>query len=522
MKLLRLILINISLTSILLVVAGTKEVEASMENTIRVGLESRYTNASTVELANNSVFFGEVGAEGMNIRGFLQSNNGIRVIVDNAYYLDMAHAFGGFEEALAAAMLYESALVHMNEWGFGIYIGPFYSIEEAQRNQTVYGGTITSPHPFQIRLTNGVRNIMVADTHLLFIDGNNELLNLGGRRYRGMMELGRQIGDGITPVNIVDVEEYLYSVVPSEMPALWHIEALKAQAVTARSFTFTSRGSHNHLGYELVDTIFSQVYAGVEAEHENSTRAVRETNGIMAFHNNVPILGTYFSSSGGFTESSEYVWIEAVPYLRAVADTFEQGAMEWTRSFALSEINNLANNQNINVGQIQSVSIAGSTPGGRVASLVLQGTNGSHVLEGENIRTFFSGSAEGSLESRTFEIVDGVVGNYKPVSLETFIASNTEVAVERFATGSFVLSSGGELSELLENANFSVLNIFGLFNSSGSSEEVTQSSGEWVTFSGRGWGHGVGMSQFGANAMANQGFNFAQILEHYFTGIVVR
>ena len=520
MRILRLILINISLTAILFMVAS-KNVEVVYADTIRIGLESRYNNAQMIDMTNTALFFGTDVAGEFAISGQMNSPAGFSVLVDNAYYLDLGIVVPSFDEAYALQSGYGKAVVHfMTDGQFGIYVGPFGDMVDAMETQSTYGGTVTAPHSGQIRVVAGEQNLLVADAPLQLIDATGALMLLGGRSYRGIMEIGRQTGAGITPVNIVDVEMYLYSVVPSEMPASWNIEAVKAQAVTARSYTFTSRGSHAHLGYELTDTVVSQVYSGVDTEHPNSTRAVDETRGIMAFYNDVPILGTYFSSSGGYTESSEYVWIEAVPYLRAVSDNFEQGAMEWERSFSLSEINQLAASQNLGIGHITSVSTSGDTPGGRVLNLNLHGELGTHTLTGESIRTFFSGSAEGSLQSRMFSIVEGIGSEVSTGGdFDTLIVAGSQMDIQRQSRGSAILSASG-LSEL--GTELSVLSSRGIFGSRGATQNMTQSTGDRVSFAGRGWGHGVGMSQFGANSMANQGFDYRQILQHYYTGVVVR
>jgi len=314
-------------------------------------------------------------------------------------------------------------------------------------------------------------------------------------------------------------------------------------------------------------------------EHPNSTAAVLGTVGLLAWHGDQVILATYFSSSGGATENSEDVWIEAVPYLRSIIDSHETGAMEWERRFTMSQLTQLASANSLNIGTVTAVSLY-HADNGRVRRLTLHGHT-DYSIEREAIRTFFNSSADGSLQSRNFfmrnaqatgtvhvapsvlaaatpiqslAISDASVTNWfdnefsgaqntEQVQVLTYIysvdAHGNPVRTEQLLSISGWnpnLPPAGEVGSVPmpvfapslptpdpaappmtptapDNPNFSP---------EGEYLWVSRSTGYVIELDGRGWGHGVGMSQFGAHSMAQQGFNHLQILQHYYVGVAIR
>ena len=488
-------------------------------STIRIGLESRYLNAWSVVIPNSSLTVGTPLGYGFVAPAHITGQN-FRVLVDNNYYLQTDTVFEDFHTAVAAIEGFTNRFVGVDGNGFSVIVGPFTTASAARDQAAQLSYSVIYASNTRVMLMDGQTPVLKSAGPLHFTDTYGQFMQIGGRSYRGIIELGRHTGQGITPVNIVDIEEYLFSVVPSEMPALWHIEALKAQAVAARSFTHYRRGSHSHLGYELCDTIFSQVYAGTENEHDNSTRAVQETQGVKIFHGGNVILATYFSSSGGVTENSENVWLEALPYLRSVADNYEVGGMVWERRFTLTQLTNLASS--FGIGTVNSVTIT-HTPAGRVSSLILNGSSGRHYVEREHIRTFFAPTADGSLPSRNFTMTGTqTTGQTAPQStLDTVvIAENDNTTLHADPNTLFAIGAYGARSYI--DANVVIAGATTTIGIQPQPESITQSTTYAIVFTGRGWGHGVGMSQFGANSMALLGFDHIQILQHYYSGVEVR
>jgi stage II sporulation protein D len=149
-------------------------------------------------------------------------------------------------------------------------------------------------------------------------DEQNSPLLFNGKSYRGHLEVFANSRGSLTVVNVVDLEEYVRGVVPNELspggfPAL---EALKAQAVAARTYAISNRGRFASDGFDLLPTTRSQVYGGLSTEHPLTDRAVGETRGIIATYNGEPINALYTSTCGGRTENVENIFSEHVPYLR--------------------------------------------------------------------------------------------------------------------------------------------------------------------------------------------------------------
>lgn len=143
-------------------------------------------------------------------------------------------------------------------------------------------------------------------------------LRFNDKPYRGKIEVFANTRGALTVVNVIGLEDYVRGVVPNELspggyPA---IEALKAQAIAARTYALRNRGQFSSEGYDLLPTTRSQVYRGLSSEHPLSSRAVEETRGMIATYNGEPINALYTSTCGGRTENSENIFNDAVPYLR--------------------------------------------------------------------------------------------------------------------------------------------------------------------------------------------------------------
>ncbi|HEY0384556.1 MAG TPA: SpoIID/LytB domain-containing protein, partial [Pyrinomonadaceae bacterium] len=149
-------------------------------------------------------------------------------------------------------------------------------------------------------------------------DESNAPVRLNDKPYRGRLEVFANGQGLLTVVNVIGLEDYVRGVVPNELspgsyPA---IEALKAQAVAARTYAVRNRNQFASDGFDLLPTTRSQVYGGLSTEHPLSTRAVEETRGVVATYRGEPINALYTSTCGGRTENAENIFNEATPYLR--------------------------------------------------------------------------------------------------------------------------------------------------------------------------------------------------------------
>ncbi|HHE04663.1 MAG TPA: SpoIID/LytB domain-containing protein, partial [candidate division WOR-3 bacterium] len=178
------------------------------------------------------------------------------------------------------------------------------------------------------------------NTELYFIPSNPQsYLSYKGRDYRGIFTL-KALSSGIVLVNTIYIEDYLKAVVPSELSPydFPELEALKAQAIAARTYAVRNMDSNADLGYDLGDTPKSQFYLGMNAEHPISNQAVRETKGEVAVYRGKLINALYTSTCGGRTEDVENIFSgPALPYLRSTSCVYEK-QREWqiesNKSFA--------------------------------------------------------------------------------------------------------------------------------------------------------------------------------------------
>ena len=280
------------------------------------------------------------------------------------------------------------------------------------------------------------------------------VLSANGQPYRGVIELRRTPAARLTAINEVSIEQYLYGVIKGEIDPRWPPEAVKAQAVAARTLAFenlvSARAKYPSEGYVLRATTDSQVYLGVAGEDPAAITAVDATRGVVATFRGKPIFAAYHSNSGGHTEDSENVWGTPHPYLRGVPDPYalDEPGTQWTARLSLSTIEAGLRRLGVYATGLVAIEPGRVTAWGRAVTV--------RLLE------------EG--------------GRTQEVGANQF----------RLAVGPGVIRS----------------TMFAITR-----------DGADMNFAGRGSGHGVGLDQWGARAMAVQGFTFEQILSYYYTGI---
>ena len=219
---------------------------------------------------------------------------------------------------------------------------------------------------------------------------------VNGAPYRGYITLLKK--NGLTVINNIQVEDYLYGVVPKEMPSNWPAEALCAQSVAARTFALKNRKRHSEEGFDLCNTSHCQVYEGMSAEMRTTTEAVNNTRGEVLFYKGAIIDALFHTDSGGMTESSENVWGSSVPYLRAVTETQMQ-TQPWNRSISMASFVQKIEVDGKILGTLREIRLSplligkdseDRTPSGRVRSMEFIGSKGRVILSGNDLRSMFS------------------------------------------------------------------------------------------------------------------------------------
>ena len=324
--------------------------------------------------------------------------------------------------------------------------------------------------------------------------------------YHGAFELVQKPDHtGFYLVNLVEIQEYLKGVVPNEMPIRFGLEALKAQAVAARNYVLTPR-IQAYEEFNVVDSVSSQVYFGANTESDLATRAVIETDGVVALYDDELILALYSSTAGGYTESYAYAFSDPKtktfpsihkPYLVAVPDKeyFEKlDDEEKAKEFYASRV-----------------------PSYDIESPYYRWQKKWAVGELENVlkKTLVAQSKTGFINP-IFKEGDNL-GQIKDIKVMRRGASGKVIELDLMTTkGCYRISKELVIRRVFQKDGVSLPSANIVF------EKELDSYGNVVdiTVSGGGFGHGVGMSQYGAGFLATKmNQPYYNILRHYYTGI---
>ena len=211
---------------------------------------------------------------------------------------------------------------------------------------------------------------------------------VNGVDYRGNIAFFDKEGR-LSAVNELDVELYLYGVLPKEVIALWPEESLKSQAVISRSFALKNLSHHSKEGYDLCDTTHCQVYGGVESEHRRTNDAVNKTRGEVLFYEG-KLASTFFHGScGGHTENIEDVWGGKAPeYLRGRSVKYANSPAKdyWKNGVGESLVRRKLNEAGYDVGEIHKIRMVGRTRSGRTKELKIQGDRGTAEVQAGKFR----------------------------------------------------------------------------------------------------------------------------------------
>ena len=317
-----------------------------------------------------------------------------------------------------------------------------------------------------------------------------------GKEYRGYIYAERRSDATLLIINYVGTDDYVSSVLGKEMSYSWPKEALKAQAVCARNFVLCRGNAHKAYGFDVCSTTHCQVYGGVASEHQNTRQAVEETKGILATYKDEIVALYFYATSGGETEDVENVWGSAYGYLRGVDDQYENpqkaSKYNWTVNFTRADVEAKLKNAGVDIGTLKNITVDSSTKSGRVTKMTFHGTKENYSVKLEKCRTILG------LYSQKFTVSsdsDSILMTTGGAAVNPLYACTSEG--DKPVAGYSVIYSGGTQG-YIQRGN---------------------SNAENYIINGGGYGHGVGMSQWGARGMAENGFTYEEILNHYFTDI---
>ncbi|WP_282062123.1 SpoIID/LytB domain-containing protein [Bacillus pumilus] len=344
--------------------------------------------------------------------------------------------------------------------------------------------------PYQLNISNGkisLKGIKTYNTVRVVPEkySTKNILQIAGKPYLGSVNFAIESGYIRPTLENIPFEDYLKGVVPNEMPASWHVEALKAQSVGARTYSVKS------IGKVVPDTTAFQVYGGYNW-YTNSTKAVDATKGKVLKYNNQLISATYYSSNGGYTEASEEVWANALPYLVAKKDT-KDPVNAWTLKLSKKQL-----------GTTLTASKAASqwSKAKETNATDLAGLK-SWLLK--NKETAASDMKIASISSLTFS------GKTKGQRAKTVSIKLTYHLKNK--TGTYAVNKSTTASMKMTEFR----SIMGATKVKSTFASVKNNTNDF-TISGKGYGHGIGMSQYGAKARAESGNSYSSILSFYYPG----
>lgn len=328
-------------------------------------------------------------------------------------------------------------------------------------------------------------------------------LKNGTSYYMGVLCVCHNSAGGLNLINVLDVENYIKGIVPYEMSPSWPLEALKAQAVCARNYAYQNLNKHSSQGFDLCSGVHCQAYGGTALMCALTNRAVEETAGQVLCYDGELAELYYHSSSGGMTENVENIWVKAIPYLVAVDTPYEhlEELKNGYYSYAVTydELTELLQSKGCDVDQVVDIYVEKYTEAGNVYSVIVVDKDGSTIrLEKENCRLKLSPY----VRSQRFDILKD----------DRFWMGEDQVST--LTSGRlYTIDGQGKIGCLSSIKGAAVLTGDGLAGVD--LEEGNQNS---VTFSGAGLGNNVGMSQYSAKGMAEEGWTFDKILAHFFPG----
>jgi stage II sporulation protein D len=355
--------------------------------------------------------------------------------------------------------------------------------------------------------------------------------------YRGAMEVGRGATTaGLPPpirvnlFNIVEVEDYVPGVVANESIASFTVEALKAQAVAARGYAIANIGNYIARGYpfDIVDSSASQVYRGVVSEHVNAVTAASETLGLVASANGRIISAMYSSSFGGHSEDNEWISFTLnrtaggapTTYLRGIYDGVEP-APDLSTEAGIDTFWRFNPPASLIYDECTWTGVGTSSVGNtfsrwrfNLSAALIK----SRMTDGNSVRVSPTGSRAG-------DITDVVITQRGGASKRAVVARVT------FNTGVYEIRGWEGLRQVLGRTatpagapracgTSQLPNNFVLNNPS-LLDQTKKADGtlELLTVYGGGWGHNMGMSQYGAHGRGKLGQSFIEILKAYYTGV---
>ncbi|MDP8266091.1 MAG: SpoIID/LytB domain-containing protein [Candidatus Aceula meridiana] len=272
---------------------------------------------------------------------------------------------------------------------------------------------------------------------------------INNRRFRGEIDIIKNVNNHLLVVNVIDLENYIKGVLYHEISDRWPLEAIKAQAIAARTYALYSMQNSKSPFYDVRSDIYSQVYGGRTSEKYRTNIAVERTAGLVLVYRDKILPAFYHATCAGHTENVAALWDNNLPPLRGVVCNFckKSPHYSWKKNMRLKDIQDKLNEKGYAFGRITHMQVLDRNPSGRITTI--------KITTDDDKQTIVSGK------------------EFRDIVGPNVIRSN----------------------------NY-----------------VIDMKGYYVDFLGRGWGHGVGLCQWGAYFMSREGYSYDEILSFYYPG----
>ena len=518
-------------------------------------VELARTDPGTIQVAvlkTQNLYWGTVGGK-QTYSSSITSD-----VLVGCYHVQIPGSYN-YESAQAEASRYDSGFVAWIDGAYQVRSGAYGTEAEAK------AALASLPEGARVVYTSayGMNVVKTGTNRILFQYDCGESGRLGifpdvtnaaeprtwfsGYKYRGGFQYHRRTGGNLTVVNVLELEDYINGVVCYEMGREWPLEAIKAQAICARTYVLKNLNKHNSYGFDICPSDSCQVYHGMGSNKPDygpsdvSMRAVAETAGLVAKYNGRLAEVFYVSSFGGASEDAKNIWgtdtVNEYPYLRGVVDPYEADLNDrnsmspWTKTYTAAQLTQQLQKYGLGMGtSVKQLDLTYSQLGNVIQVTVRWANGQSSTISASNIRSRFD------IMSIRFTVNGAGTGSGTSSNGPATPASGSDLYINGSKVSGgmedrYVISGSGKVAEAGEDiyaitgtGSVSQIGTAGtdpdIPVTQPGSGTVTVSGGTY-TFNGGGWGHQVGMSQYGANAMARRGFTGSEIVMFYFPGVQV-
>lgn len=505
-------------------------------NTVKVGL---YYGGSALASANleNAVGSGYSFGYFNSSRAFVSlgatAETKLTMTPSSGYRIQLSQKYSDFSAAAEAAAAYTGAYPAYVSGSYYVRLSGYSSAATAEAARQSMGVSGTA-------VAAGTTGTLVKNTDTggsVFEFDMQGLYNLGiqpsgqgskattwfkGYRYYGGFEYARITGGNLNVMNVVNLEDYVKGVIPYEMSAGWPTEALKAQAVCARTYVCRTTKHLKTYGFDVCASTDCQVYHGMSKASASSDGAVDATAGMRLYYNGSLVDAVYFSSDGGATEDAKNVWGTTADYLIGKTDPYESTitipSYAYSVTYTAAQMTAILQKNGYSIGTVRNAYVSQFTNMGNAYQVTFVDTTGKILtVTGSKCCSALYSSAYGkSIRSMRFKISGGTgetkgSGGYYVNGASSKLNSLNGISMIS-GSGAVSAYSGGDPYVITSSGKAAL---------SAASGSASTASADSFVVSGTGYGHNVGMSQYGAYAMAKKGLSYMDILNFYYTNVTI-